>query len=138
MKYDKICLGKVEGEKIYLSPPSWDCEWYWGFGYLGNSSCHYHLDGLSNDKNLFDALQEHFGNTFLIKENEDIWTFCELVQTFYSLKETAEVLRRGGSHYTNNPLKKIITDKKKVDEINNKILPLLFDEIYKILNKYDK
>jgi len=32
----KTFLGISEGEKIYLTAPSWDCGWYWRFGYLGN------------------------------------------------------------------------------------------------------
>ena len=44
---EKIALGKVDGNTIYLSSPSWDCGWYWGFGYLGNKDCHYHIDGLT-------------------------------------------------------------------------------------------
>ena len=31
---EKIYIGTVDGEKIYLSAPSWDCDWYWGFGYI--------------------------------------------------------------------------------------------------------
>ena len=31
----KYLLGYINNESIYLSPPSWDCNWYWGFGYLG-------------------------------------------------------------------------------------------------------
>lgn len=23
-----------DGEKVFLEEPSWDCGWYWGFGYL--------------------------------------------------------------------------------------------------------
>ena len=47
LKYNKIKLGVVNNETIYLTPPSWDCDWYWGFGYLGNKNCHYHIDGLN-------------------------------------------------------------------------------------------
>jgi hypothetical protein len=24
----------TQGEKVFLEHPSWDCGWYWGFGYL--------------------------------------------------------------------------------------------------------
>ena len=46
----KTFIGTVDGEKIYLSAPSWDCGWYWGFGYLGNNNCHYHVDGLKKEE----------------------------------------------------------------------------------------
>lgn len=148
--YKKILLGKNNGENIYLSPPSWDCGWYWGFGYLGNKNCHYHVDGLkkidtyNSEKiifeyefvNLYDGFKKHFGETFIVKEDKDIWTLAELFATFYQLKETAETFGRGGSHYTTNPCKEILIDTDLVTKINNVLLPQVFEEIYKILNKY--
>lgn len=134
--YKKIQLGTVNNESIFLSPPSWDCGWYWGFGYLGNKNCHYHLDELNKDYNLYDGIKNHFGDSFIIKDDDDIWTFAELIQTFYNLQESAEVFGRGGSHYTTNPCKDIIINKEVVTTINNIIIPTIFEEIYKILNKY--
>lgn len=146
-----VLLGSNNGEKIYLYAPSLDCGWYWGFGYLGNKNCHYHVDGLTkiqkynHDKkvfeykfvNLYDGFKKHFGNTLRVKPS-DLWTFVELLKTAYTLKETAEVLGRGGSHYTNNPCKDVIINKDEVDRINDVVLPQLFEEIYKILNRYDE
>ena len=42
---EKVFFGdrKADNVRIYLSKPSFDCGWYWGFGYLGNSREHYHL-----------------------------------------------------------------------------------------------
>ena len=132
----RIKLGQVDGENIYLSAPSWNCGWHWGFGYLGNNNCHYHLDGLMKNTNLYEGIKKHFdSNTFIIKDDQALWTFCELIKNFYVLKESAEVFGRGGSHYTKNPISELITDKKKADEINQIILPSLFNEIYKIINK---
>lgn len=127
-----IYIGDNNGEKIYLSAPSWDCNWYWGFGYLGNKNCHYHVDGLSKDKNLFDAFKEHFGKSLVIRESQ-LWTICELFKTAYALKETAEVLGRGGSHYTTNPCAELIKNVDEVKRINEVVLPQIFEEIYKIL-----
>lgn len=129
-------MGKVYDDYIYLSAPSWDCDWYWGFGYLGNKHCHYHINGLNKNKNLYDAITEHFGDSFIIKEHSDILLFCELITTFYTLKETAEVLGRGGSHYTGNPLAELIKNEPEVKRINEIIMPALFDQIYLLLKKY--
>lgn len=130
-----IYIGTVDNEKIYLSAPSWDCGWYWGFGYLGNRNCHYHVDGLNKTENihLFDAFKKHFSEDFIVKSDSKLWTLCELFQTFYTLKETAEVLGRGGSHFTENPCKDLIINKTEVERINNVVLPQIFEEIYKIL-----
>lgn len=124
----RVRLGEVDGEKIFLSPPSWDCGWYWGFGYLGNKNCHYHVDTLNKDKNLYDAFKEHFGESLIVKEDKDLWALCELFKTFYNLKEIAEVYNRGGSKYTANP--------GEVKRINEVLLPAIFKEIYLILDKY--
>lgn len=144
--YSKILLGYNDDEPIYLSPPSWDCGWYWGFGYLGNRNCHYHIDGLTKIEkynsdakvfttksvNLYDGFIEHFGNTLKVRKS-DLWTLVELFSTFYKLRDTAEVLGRGGSHYTTNPVKDLIINTDEVTRINNVVLPQVFEEIYKIL-----
>lgn len=134
MKYNKKLIGYHHNEPIYLSPPSWDCGWYWGFGYLGNKNCHYHVDRLAKDCNLYDGFIKHFGNTLTIRPSH-LWTFCELFKTFYILKETAEVLGRGGANYSNNPCKDIIVNKEEVERINKIVLPEIFKEIYVILDK---
>jgi len=130
-------LGRVDGELIYLSKPSFDCGWYWGFGYLGNRNCHYHVDGLmdKHNTNLFDAFKAEFGDSLVISD-VDLWVISELFMTFYTLKSTAEVLGRGGSHMTTNPLSKLIINKNEVKRINEVLLPHVFVEIYKILDKY--
>lgn len=133
---DIFLMGKHNDERIYLSPPSWDCGWYWGFGYLGNRNCHYHMDGLMKDTNLFDGIKKHFGDTLTIKNDSDLWQFCELMGTFYTLKEAAEVLWRGGSHYTTNPITDKIKNEKEVARINNEVMPALFDAIHAIIKKY--
>jgi hypothetical protein len=142
----QIFIGVNDDQKIYLSAPSWDCNWYWGFGYLGNRNCHYHVDGLTKHEtynfekkcweyeftNLYDGFKKHFGNTLIVRDSK-LWTLCELFKTAYTLKETAEVLGRGGSHYTTNPCSELITNKDEVTRINTVVLPALFEEIYKIL-----
>lgn len=135
----KYKLGTVDGEVIYLSAPSWDCGWYWGFGYLGNNNRHYHLHGLSERKNqnLYDAIKEHFGSSLVINEERgnDLFKFCELVLTAYTLKETAEVLGRGGSHMTTNPCAELIKNPVEVGRINEILLPAIFNEIADLWDK---
>lgn len=126
-----------EQEKLeYLAPPSWDCGWYWGFGYLQNSDIHHHIDTLNKNKNFFDALKEYYGDTLTIKNDSDLWVFCELMRTFYVLKEAAEVLGRGGAHYTTNPCKAVILNKEETKRINEVVMPALFDAIEDVISKY--
>jgi hypothetical protein len=101
-----------QGSKVWLEDFSWDCGWYWGGGYLhtftNNSnpeasrdiSSHYHFDGINNGKNinLFDAFNEHFTKSVL-SENE-IWQLCDLMKSFYTMRESAEWFKDGKSNYT--------------------------------------
>lgn len=129
-------MGKVDGEDIFLSPPSWDCGWYWGFGYLGNDDCHYHVDGLAENKNLFDAIKDHFGDSLTITKDDDLWEFCELMVTFYTLKGTARVLGKGNSNYGPNPASDIIKNEKEAERINTIVLPAIFEAISRIIQEY--
>ena len=130
----RIFIGKNDNENIYLTAPSWDCGWYWGFGYLGNKNRHSHVDGLTKEhnSNMFDSFKKEFGNTLIVRDSQ-LWTLCELFGTFYSLKQASEILGRGGSNYTKNPCKDIIINNDEVERINNIVLPQIFEEIYKIL-----
>lgn len=133
---EKRYLGQHDNEPIFLSKPTWDCGWYWSFGYLGNAKCHYHLSNLNKETNLFDGMRKHFGDSLIIKKDQDLWTFCELAKTVYTLKETAEVLSRGGSYYTTNPVCDLIKNPLEAERINKIVLPAIFAEIEKIFTKY--
>lgn len=147
---EKIYLGLVNAERIYLSAPSWDCGWYWGFGYLGNRNCHYHLDGLEKIEtynfeakgftcefvNLYEGLKKHFGDSFIVKEDKDIWILAELFKSFYTAKEYAGFCHTGGAHMTNNPCKELLKNSAEELRINEIVLPQIFEEIYKVLAKY--
>ena len=133
-KNNRVFFGtNKDGEKIYLSAPSFDCGWYWGIGYLGNDDCHYHLDNYADGRNInmHDALKNDYQLNPKIEKS--LWEFCEIYLTIYSLKNTAEVLGRGGSHMTSNPCKNIIINKDEVSRINNEVLPSLFIALEEIL-----
>ncbi len=131
---EKVTLGirKSDGRIIHISKPSFDCGWYWGFGYLGNRDEHYHLSGFANGRNInmYDALKADYSLNPKIENN--LWEFCELVTTAYALKTTAEVLGRGGSHYCTNPLADLIINKDEVKRINEKLLPAIFNALNEI------
>lgn len=127
-------IRKSDNALIYLTAPKWDCDWYWSFGYLGNKNEHYHLINFENGRNInmYDALITDYNLNEKLKDN--LWIFCELAQTVYTLKETAEVLTRGGSNYTTNPLKDLIKNPNELERLNNVVLPALFKEIEKLFN----
>ncbi len=133
-------IGTAQGESIgeLLAAPKWDCGWYWGFGYLQNRDIHHHIDGLGKEKNqnMFDALKAYYGESLTIKDDADLWTFCELMITFYALKQAAEVLGRGGSHFTTNPVADVIKSESETKRINETVLPAIFDALEDVLKKY--
>ena len=130
----KRYLGKLDGEKVWLTPPSWDCDRYWGYGYIENRNLFTHFYMLGTNNNLFNAIQKRFNGTFSL-QGSNLWTFCELMQTFYALKEIAEVYSRGGSYYTSNPLADILKNPKEYKRINEILLPKIFIEIDKLFDK---
>ena len=134
-----VRLGVHHGRGISLRRPSWDCGWYWGFGYLGNRSCHFHLSGLDvfdsslSNKNMYDQIKLFFGDSLTIKDDKALWKFCEIVRTIYSLKESAEVFGRGGSHFTSNPDAKSIKNPELVTHINEVLIPMQIRTLYQVL-----
>ena len=64
---DKIYLGNTtEYGRLYLSKHSWDCGWYWGFGYIGNSRLHMHIDSLINGE--YDVNKIFDGSTGITQD----------------------------------------------------------------------
>lgn len=128
---DKQLLGirKSDGKKIFITKPSWDCGWYWGFGYIGNAQEHFHLSYYLNRINMHmrDALLLDYDLDENIEKN--LWLFFELVKTAYALKDCAEVLGRGGSHVSTNPLSSVIMNKDEADRINKVVLPAIFNKL---------
>jgi hypothetical protein len=134
MKNEKIYLGVYKDYgQVWMPKASWDCDWYWGFGYIQNPKLHTHLAYLDVTKNLYNAIKSEF--KVFVLEDKYLWVFCELMQTFYHLKQTAEVLGRGGSHMTKNPLADLIKNPEEVHRINTIVLPKIFEEIYKLFEK---
>lgn len=136
-----------DGKKLWLEEPSWDCNWYWGFGYCEtytnnnnpekakDISSHQHFDGLflKQNGNSFDVFKKYFTETPLT--NDEIWLLLDYMATFYTLKETAEIMFRGCSHYTQNAFLDCVKNEERYTEINQKILPVLFDKITSLLGE---
>lgn len=133
-----------EGTRYWLECASWDCGWYWGFGYVETYTnnkkpemsrdieSHQHFDGLFLKKGIFDSFKELLTETPL--QNNEIWQLLELMKTFYTLRETAETYNRGGSHITTNILKDKLQNKEEEKRINEELIPSICKEVYKILS----
>lgn len=110
---------------ISLSKHSWDCGWYWGFGYIGNSKLHTHVSctflNPEEYRNWTDVTF-WFSSTFLTQKNW--WEFLERFQTAYALRKAADTVGRGGSHITHAC---ITADKESAKMLNKKLECLLDD-----------
>ena len=134
-------LGEKDGIKYYLEEPSWDCGWYWGFGYIHsytNNRCpemsrdiashtHFDYEYLRNGNyNAFMDLRSPFTEA-------EKWRILELMSTAYKLRESAALFGSGKSNFTENPLVGLIKDETLAHKINAELLPAVFKEIKSIL-----
>ena len=149
----KVFFGvrKEDKSDIYISKPTFNCNWYWSFGCLENRREHYHLIEyqekshsfrLSDNslklitekrrKDMHDCLLEDYDLSPQI--NENLWLFCELALTIYKLKGVAEMYYIGGSNVTTNPCKDIIKDIVRYEDINFHILPELLQKFWDLVS----
>ena len=141
----------AEGTKYWLEAPSWDCGWYWGFGYVEtytNNDCpnrsrdinsHQHFDSLFlNDSkvNAFDAFKEFFKETTL--SEKEIWLLIDYMYSFYALKRAAGILSMGYSHMTEKAKLSEVKSIEMAKEINEKMLPAIFKQIDILLSDTDE
>lgn len=136
MKKDKIYLGIYEDEKIYLSKHSWNCNWYWGFGYVGNSRWHFHFETFLSlpDKKRGYGIEcdpsNIFSETWI--SQKAWWILRDIFIQAYALRRAAEVYQYGG-HQTSSPgITDIIKDLEKVAMLNSDLEKIL-DTIWNFL-----
>jgi len=136
----KIYLGKVSndysdsmvaGETLYLDKHKWDCEWYWGMGYIGNTNLHTHFDSSFLGQSIFEV-SKIFTTTKLTQD--DWWILRDLFIQAYALKSAAAVYRYGG-HQTEKAMH--IIDVDMAATLNSDLKKIL-DEIWKVVTAVSK
>lgn len=147
---DIYLLGKdSQGVLYWLEAPSWDCGWYWGFGYVEtytnnrfpnharDINSHGHFDSLvwfKNDKHdyVYHINESpHFAETTLTES--EAWELSDLMKRFYVLKEAAEIFGRGTAHFTSNT-RRDSTNKDIEKYINDVELPEIFKAVIELLS----
>lgn len=142
-----------DGKNVWLEEPRWDCDWYWGFGYIEqytnnknpqlakyitnhthwNSSIVGRINqGGADDGQHIHHINESPNFQATTLTDEESWLLSELMKSFYILKETAEFYHRGSAGITTNPIK-VFKQPNLEDTINKKYLPLIFGEIDDLL-----
>ena len=132
-----------EGILYWLEAPSWDCGWYWGFGYIETYTNNEH-PGHSRDI----ESHQHAGsfmkwwtdinsNTPILVEttfNEaEGWEITELFKRFYMFQDLAEYYHHGHAGITSKTKPGNGKNLKEWDRINKKVIPEIMDRIIEIL-----
>jgi len=146
---DVYLLGKdLDGTLLWLESGSWDCDWYWGFGYVESYTnnlypgrakditCHQHFDGLVGLKLESGDYVHHLNESPEIKEttlsDSESWKLSDLMMSFYTLRKTAELYHQGNSHLTSTQgcdLK----NKEAEERINSIEIPKIMNAVYELL-----
>lgn len=147
------------GIRYWLESPTWDCDWYWGFGYVET----YTLNSMPSRAKDCDSHQ-HIGSSFLgsqevynhekgcfVKgeyihnlydspkfaqttfDEKTGWVLSELFQEFYTLKKTAELFHMGGAHVTASPLHDMLKIPDYENHINKVLIPAITAKIIELL-----
>lgn len=141
-------LGKDKnGVKYWLEEASFNCGWYWGFGYIEtytnnnnpekarDINSHQHFDGLFLKTNIFDSYKDFFAETTL--NDDEIRQFLGYMEEFYTMRKYSDLLHSGNnitSKAKNIKLEENEEEnKKEYKRINEILLSELFEKIYSLL-----
>jgi hypothetical protein len=146
--------------KYWLESPSWECQWYWGFGYVKtytnnnnnpsiakDTNSHEHINGFLGQQEKYDYDKNCFikskfiynlidspifeSTTFSEKES---WELTELFKQFYLIKEMAEFCHKDlpGCNIITSPVNHGNL-KDWEEKINKEMIPLITTKIIEIL-----
>lgn len=153
-----------DGLAYWLEAPSWDCGWYWGFGYVETFTQNWNPSA-SRDINGHEHIDTSFLGQETISKWDDIgkqyienkgkyihniydsskfkyttfsekegWTLSELFKSFYLLGESAGLFGSGSAHTSSNPVEDVLKDETLTKRINEVMIPAVTAEIIKILS----
>lgn len=133
-------LGKDKyGDEMWLAEASWDCSWYWGLGYvrtfnrfMTDIDSHQHYDDLFLKG---DPTPKKFESVIVETPltNKEIWTLNELMKSAYIAREYSDMLHIGCAHISNNPCKELLQNQAEYKRVNEKVIPGIMEEVYKLL-----
>lgn len=133
-------LGKdKDGRKVWLQEASWDCDWYWGLGYINTFNKNYsdidlhtHFDSLFLKKDIYKSFVNYFTETTLNKS--EIWQLLELMKTLYTLGEYSDMLHLKGANISKNSCENILKNDEEYKRINEVVIPELNNKVYELLS----
>ena len=152
-KYYLLGTG-ADGQNLWLEEARFDCGWYWGVGYIESFTnngapwnskdieMHTHFDyQMENQTDEYGrSMNWHDGFKKMCPEtpltDKEIWTVVELMRSLYTMRRYSDMIYRGGSHYTTNPLWNQIKDPTEYEynRINKTLITAVLEKLYKILD----
>ena len=130
-------LGKVRedyynaslaGRVIYLSKHSFDCGWYWGFGYIGNNHLHTHFSYILERPQL---VTDVFSDTSITEATW--WNIQDLFKQAYILKEYAGLCRHNNGYIASSAACKILSLTSEDEKLTNERLELVLDTVWALI-----
>lgn len=140
------------GTAYWLEAASFDCEWYWGGGYVetytnnNNPSRAKDIASHQHFKSMFLTGKENGYDSFLHFfdvhpfSNKEVWQIIECMKAFYIAREYSDMLHCGGANYTTNPVRGVIDramckeSEREYQRINRVVIPALLESLYAILS----
>lgn len=131
------------GGKMWLIAPSWDCDWYWGIGYINiyqqnwmpskarDILCSTHFDCVFPSS---DSFIDEFDNTPFTKDEK--WEIYEYMKELYILCKYSDMMHRNGMNITkgSDALRNEEDDNiKEYNRINKILIPNVWKELETIL-----
>jgi hypothetical protein len=133
------------GINYWLEGPSWECSWYWGFGYIEtytNNNSPEHSKDISSHSHASNFMAEYFTElngskpilTKTVFTEDEGWELSELFKQFYHWRDHAELLYRGNMNIT-TATDKLFKWKDEVEckRINKEVIPKITARIIEIL-----
>ena len=127
----KYANDEIAGLTLHLTKHSWDCGWYWGFGYVGNRNLHTHFKECFLDNTSFTDTEVGmiFDETNI--NQEEWWILRDLFVSAYALKEAAAIYHYQG-HQTYKVFDVLDIRNKRTEAKLNKDLKTVLDKIWDI------
>lgn len=130
----------ADGVKYWLEAPSWNCGWYWGFGYIKTYVRNFapskarDIDSHQHADNFYPewTLGKESRLTATTFTEAEAWKLAKLFKQFYTLKASAEMFGRGGCHITTTT-DGVAEDKALAKRINEIEIPKVTAAILAIL-----
>lgn len=131
-----------DGVKYWLEAPSWDCGWYWGFGYIET-----YTNNTNPSRSRRVESHQHATDFYskwcneILKEktfsDDEKWALCELFKNFYTLRNLAETQKHEGKEGDFTSKRYGFDYRKLLREdvnINRDCLPFVMAKIVSILS----